>query len=1480
MKIFKHIIKGIVWTVTSLYLLIATLFHIPNIQSRIGVETAHILSQMFGTEVHIGRIDMGFLNRIIIDDVTIYDRANKQMFAAARLAVKIDVLPLLEKKISISSAQLFGMHLNLYKTDKNTPANYQFILDSLSNTDDNTDKSPIDLRINTFIMQHSSICYDRHDVIPSSSSLNLSHLNISNLSAHISLKALTADTLNVIVKKFSLKEHSGITLDKLAFKAEANRSHIRLHDFNMKMPASEIAIDDIQASYNMSDNAITEGSLRFSGNIHSQNITPADFAALMPPLKGWCEPIRCSLGFSGSDKHINISHFIVTSATEDITINANGFYDNRGTTPTWATNIEELSISPYIIELAYQCIDEYKHPIPKVLSSTGSLTINGNAKCDGSDIIAKCNILSIPIGSVSVNCKMSSDRIFEGIMHVADVKLNTLLDNDKLGNMSADVSFNGAIPSKEMFSVNADAQIKNFYYNGYSYKDIRLNSTYRNNNITGQLQIIDPHVSLNMEGNYDLSQNEKKNLSIKAMLNNFSPSATKLTDKWDDACFQANIEANFKASNINDAEGYISLNNFSMSSDTGKYSIDNIIIKSGYEEKGTHYLSLSGDIGSALLYGNIDYTTLSGSVIDAIRKKLPTVPGLKAFSSSFANRFTLQAEINNSDWLEKIFHIPFKLNTTMKLNGQIDDTHDNLELNCIIPEFVYENTKYEDCALDISSQEDTLHSSLSLTKVTSKGNRPELKVNAKAANNNLLTTIIWDNKAEKRACGIFNTKTRFHNDEIDNAASADIEIEPSEMILGNTTWDILPARITYKKNNIEVNKFAIKHGEQHIIIDGKASDNASDSLIIDINDLDIEYVLELVNFHAVEFGGKATGRTFILAPFGDFSAYAELNVKDFTFENGHMGVLYASVDWDKTEKQININALANDGPEAQTLINGYVSPSRNFIDLGIKAQGTYIDFMHSFAGSFLRDINGQALGMVVLAGPLDNINLTGELVVNGEATMKPTNCKYFMQNDTVRFIPDDIILPNVPITDIYGHKGTLRGGIHHKHLTNLSYDLYVDANNLLAFNTHDFGEDSFYGTVFGTGNVAIHGRSGELQINIDITPQKNSIFTYNASNPDAISNQEFITWYDVTPPDTTHSSYDKTKGSKELVQTDSHAPATRTTDTRIDFRINCTPDATLKILMDNRTNDYITLTGNGTLRASYYNKGGFGMFGTYIVDGGNYGITIQDIIKKNFTFANGGTIVFGGDPYDASLNLQAIHTVNGVSLSDLNIGNSFSGNTTRVNCLMNISGSPKTPVVDFDIDLPTVSSDEKQMIRSIINGEDEMNQQVVYLLGIGRFYPQETNNASTQTDRQQSNTSLAMQSLLSGTISGQINSVLNTVINSKNWNFGANISTGDEGWNNAEYEGLLSGRMLNNRLLFNGQFGYRDNVTGASTGFIGDFDIKYLLLPNGNIAINIYNKTNDRYFTKSSLNTQGLGIIMKKDFNAFSDLFNLNKKKR
>ena len=92
-----------------------------------------------------------------------------------------------------------------------------------------------------------------------------------------------------------------------------------------------------------------------------------------------------------------------------------------------------------------------------------------------------------------------------------------------------------------------------------------------------------------------------------------------------------------------------------------------------------------------------------------------------------------------------------------------------------------------------------------------------------------------------------------------------------------------------------------------------------------------------------------------------------------------------------------------------------------------------------------------------------------------------------------------------------------------------------------------------------------------------------------------------------------------------------------------------------------------------------------------------------------------------------------------------------------------------------------------------------------------------------------------------------------------------------------EVEGMLSGRLLNNRLLINGNFGYRDNPM-ANTNFIGDFDVQWLLTPSGEISLKGYNQTNDRYFAKTTLTTQGIGIIFKKDFDRWMEIFRRRKK--
>ena len=1452
LKWIKYIFNVCFWTVVSLYLLIAVMVHIPYVQQSLASGVASVISSKLNTRVEIGRVDLGFLNRLVIDNTTIYDQGGKPMVRAARLAVRIDLLQLVEGRIRISSAQVFSTHFTLYRANAASAPNFQFALDALASKDSTKAKTPLDLSVNSFIMRHCSVKYDQLDRPHTPGRFNPAHLHITNIGTYIRLYALTDDSLNVALNTLSATEQSGVKVDAMSLSLVAGGSECRLRDLLLRLPHSHIAIADITARYRrLADGKMDMGSLRYSALVKSASITPSDLSPVVPQLADYRNPLQLRLSASGTAKRVNVNRLQITSPSGELSASADGWYEASKPHASWSVNIHDL------------------HSSLKILQPLSYVGLRGSASCTTSGVITTAAVVNTDAGSADVNMTLSANRHFSGTLAASDIALGTLLNDSRLGDVSASLSLSGSLPKGKRPTVTAEGEVSKFAYNGYTYSNININGSYADNTVKGSLIIDDPNISLVAQGEYaDLGKG--KQLVVEAQLDHFRPSVTRLTDKWGDAVFSSSITADLQASGVNDSKGVVTIGHFRMQSSSDTCTINNLQVRGGFDSH-EHYLVMESDFGYAMLTGHFNYSSLVSSVTSQIGRHIPVIaPRNKDYEGD--NNITLIAHLNSTKWMRPLLGVPLDIRRPLLLRTNVSDASKSMVVECEAPLFIYDGATFSHANVNLHSHADSLICSAEVKKHQDNGYILDLSTRCNAADNLVDMSLGWLNEGKSRGC--LNATSSFGKNS-QGVTYAHVVVKPSDLTIGDKTWLVKSSDIHYTPKHIDIREFTIAHDRQHIIVNGTASASKSDSLHIDLNGIDVRYVLDLVNFHSVDFDGSASGKALIVAPFGDMSAHADLTVRDFLFESGRMGVLSANVNWNKQESQIDIDAIANDGDDARTIIRGYVSPKRDYIDLGIQADSTHIDFMHSFTESFISEIDGRAVGKVRLAGPLSTINLTGQLVVNGSAMISPLNCRYTLDNDTVTFVPDEIELKNAVIRDAYGNAGYVNGFIHHKHLTRLSYDLEVAADNLLAYDFRDFGDDTFYGTVFADGTVGIHGRSGYLRMDIDVTPRHGSTFVYNASTNDQIANQEFIKWNDVTSLIPNSSSLIP-NFSPSLNNSSSSLIPNSSSDMFINFNINCTPEATIRLLMDSRTNDYITMQGNGMLRATYYNKGAFNLFGTYTLAHGTYGITIQNIIKKNFTFREGGTFVFGGNPYDATLNLQAIHTVNGVSLADLNVGNSFTNNTIKVNCLMNIGGIARNPQVSFDLDMPTVSSDEKQMIRSVLNSEDELNQQVVYLLGIGRFYPTGTNNSAS---REQSETSLAMQSLLSGTISSQISSVLNTVIKNDNWNFGANISTGDEGWNNAEYEGTVNGRLLNNRLLINGQFGYRDNVNTANTNFIGDFDIRYLLMPNGNLALKVYNQTNDRYFTKSSLNTQGVGIIMKKDFRSIIDLFGKKKKK-
>jgi hypothetical protein len=1435
LKLLRRLVIYAFWSLVAVYAAVLMAVRLPYVQTRLAGSVAGALTDKLGTRACIGNIDVGFLNRIIIDSLRIDDPQGLPLLQAGRLTARFDPVSLLmEGKADLSSVQVLGAHIRLNRPDANSPTNFQFVLDSLTSKD-TTSHSSLRLHIGSVIMRNTSIEWHQLDLPEKGEGLDPAHLRLGDINAYIRLYELSDTCLNLQVRRLAMKEKSGLEVQRLAFNTLATPSRCTVSQLVLQMPHSRISLDSLVLSYKSAEpklfKAIEKNTLAYSLSLPHSTLVPADLAPLLPPLKEFTDSLSITAQLQGTDSTLSLRSLDVWGP---LTLNTTAQASRR----QWRVDIARLGITQQLANQAGRAFG-----IDDLLGErTGSMEMNGVVRGTSEKQVEADLRLNSASGSATVKGSIDPKRHFQAEVEARDLQLERLTGSQLLGTLDGTVRGEGVLDGKES-RLQVKTDIQQVTVKGYAYHDIHATANYAPHEAEAILNVDDPNLQAEIKASAQRKQGNlaenlakdlaKADLRLSAHIAHIAPHRLHLTQHGED------------------------------------FSLEHLRL-SALQEDGERSLDFTGTEGNLHIFGHFDPSSLPNSVADIVCQRLPMLGDLLKLSPKRgADSFNFSAQLSDAEWLQRFFDIPLKLHSSFNVMGSVDAQRNEISLLALMPDFSYNGTRYQEAQLSLTTPTDSMVLQTQLTRYDDNQRPLRLNLDSHAANEKIGSRLSWTDLRKTEHFGGQLSSTILLDRLENGQPQATVQIEHSNLVLKDTIWDVMPATIRYTDKRIDVDQLTISHEQQHITVNGTASDNKADTLLADLSDVDVAYILDLVNFHSVDFSGRASGKASLSAPFGKMLANANLTVRQFLFEGGRMGTLYALAKWNDELGQIDINATSDETPVAMTFINGFISPRHETIDLDIRAHNTRIDFLQSYTDAFLSNVSGNAIGNVRVAGPLSEINLTGTLLVKGQAHVDAIGTTYTLRNDTVKFIPDDILLDRIKLYDEQGHMAYLSGGVHHKHLTRMTFDLDVLAEDepMLAYHFPN-GDDQelFYGTVVAKGRVTLTGRPGETTINVDATTAPGTAFTYNTVQSGGIANQDFIVWKKSS--DHTYSLQGEgtdTPAAKEDNQRNVSS------DLRLNFLINATPEAELHLLMDANTGDRIVLNGNGILRATYYNKGTFQLFGTYHIDGGTYSLTIQNVIKKTFTFQPGGSIVFGGQPMNAALNLHALYTVHGVSLSDLNIGHDFASNTVKVNCIMNIGGVASAPQVDFNLELPTVNAEEHQMIHSLLSGLEQVNQQVVYLLGVGRFYNDQanTNQGSEQPDQ----TTLAMQSFLSGTLSGQVNTLLGRIIKNNDWNFGTNISTGTEGWRNAEYEGLVSGKMMDNRLLINGQFGYRDNAKTANSSFIGDFDIQYLLTRNGNLALKVYNQTNDRYFTRSSLNTQGIGIIMKRDFNGLKDLF-------
>lgn len=1513
------------------------LLHIPAVQHFVAFKAADAIGEKAGTTVKIGNVSLGFLTRIIIDDVTIDDKKGEKMLRCGRLSAKIDISELLRGELVISSAQIFSLKADIYRNDSKSPLNCQFLIDSLS-SGKKSDDSKFSLEISSLIIRNTNLSYNKLDETAKPGRFDPNHINIENLSSHIILNRMSSDTLSLRMKRLSFAEtNSRLKVNNISFAAHLGKTSAEVKNLNLQTDCSDISID---VCAKLSERRITSLGIQ---SRHSA-LSSTDVAAFLPQLHGIDKTLFVDADIKADTNHIDVKKLVVNSSGKSLAAAMNGscrtVTDIFSSTPPRLSQVPDwhLTVSSFDVEADFvrDMMKAFGANAAQI-SSLGRIRLDADFSSRQNNIRGNAKLITAA-GELDGEVGYRANRLNLRLATPKPVLLGHILGKSSVGNLNAtldaEASFDEA--SYNLRAVTARISVPELNLNNHAFSNITadLNSTPTKTTLTTTIDDRSLNARIDLEvsnlltvlnqsinGNGTFSVSDMKDVTARGEINHINPWALKITDKYGPtASFSFNTSASVR-SLINPLDNlHLEIGNLFMQNTKEPFFCNSIDASSILLPDGRRRLCLTSDFCDIKAEGDFSWQSLGQTIANVIYDKTPHLLSTPSRRPTTDN-LSIEAEITSTSFLRSLADLNIRNSRPISLRGFINGSANSADLSFSAPALQISGAQLNNSSIHLFTMRDTLCLDAKTTRRDDKARNLTLSLAASASHNSLNSSLRWatDNKRDFR--GILNLNSIFSKTP-DGERAAHISVQPSEMYIQDTLWHIRPSKIMIGGRDVAVDNFLIEHGNQHIAIDGRLRQNANDSLVINLSDINVAYIMNLINFHSVEFAGDASGRAVVKKPFSTLQAAAHLTVRNFLFEQGRMGTLSVDADWDNQAGQINLTGQCldpdvipdtgkktddtRDMPAAAphhnwgiTDVKGYVSIKKNYIDLDIKARNTRAEFLQTFCSSFLDDVSVWATGDLRLWGDLSEINLTGSAVANGQVFVTPLGTAYTLRNDTLNLVHNDIRFARCRFYDSNGNHAIVNGAIHHQYLSRMTFDINVQATHLHCYEQPLQYGDSFGGHVIGSGTCKITGRPGEIIFDIEAYPEKGSEIVYNISSPETLQNQEFITWRTAADADFSIG------GKNEGWQTDSKRNADSlltaekepedigtdvvrketatavptaadndfTTNIRLNFLIHANTDNTLRLIMDERTGDYITLRGNGTMRANYYNKGGMQIYGNYNVEQGEYKMTMQKVISKSFEFMPGGKISFGGDPYDASVNLQAQYVVPSVPLSDLSIGNSFSKNNVRVNCLMNITGTAEHPIVDFDLALPQASPDIQQMITSIMDSEQRRTQQVLYLLSVGRFYADDNT-----VNGNYSQASLAMQSFLSGTVSQQLNNIISDVVlKSNNWNFGANISPGDEGMMNAEYEGIISGSMFNNRLLVNGQFGYRDN-TNATTSFIGDFDIRYLLFPNGNLQVKVYNQTSDRYFTKSNLNTQGFGIIFKHDFTNFLPSFMRRKK--
>ena len=1522
-RLNRHI-RNILVALCCLLLVGMLLLNAPFVQHR----TAKLLSSAIEehTKAHVDLTGLRWRlpSDVVVDSLRIDDHEGRPMFAADRVAVKIKWTTLLHKgEVDIRNVRLFHPVVHLVADSLGAPVNAEFLFD-MFNTDD--DEGGIGtVRVNSLIVRHATCSYDVLSEPTTPDCFNPSHVSISDLNAHLSLKILSPDSLNLNMRELMLHEQSGIELNDMQLRICANHRRMLLSDFALEMPHTSLHLDTLNINYmlpsfeeSLADTTLLSSlkindilsSLSYWGALTPSVFTPSDLAAFVPELLPLDESLTLCADFAGDKQHVSIPKLELRTLHRDVDVCLQGTSEmsdvhfSRLNADLQRCNVSSQgwqTVVDLLVAADTLCGTSLAPSVRLWAERLGNSSLNGSIDFSTKEAAASLAFHS-DAGMGNLQAALDEEGCYLVQIDGQDIDIGRLLNESTLGTTSATMTSEGII-DRETYQINsceADLRIDDFQYQGYTYSPMVANATLSDDHLATKLSVSDPHIAAQVEGSCMLTVNSLRNIRFQAVVDSLDMHALHIIDTHPDTRFAFQISGNINDTDVDALAGSVALNGFTLTDSDHSWRLERLTLSAVPEPDRQTYTIISDCMNGALT-GDFRLSTLAGTAYNLLERYEPTLtssllPELAAAGKQARNNIALERSneltftLNISDLspLHELFDMPVALQAPANVNGCLFERNGILNIMADVPQLRLGDNHCRNLLFAVAGDNDSLKASVNGTLLYDEGKQLQIRTDITAEDDTGDISLSWNGAGGLPFTGQFAAGLSF-SETAGNSLLTAINLHSSETSYDGSTWTFDPCHMLLMPDRYVVDGLHATCGHQFLSAEGAIATknniryDIADSLSVHFNDIDIGNILDAIAFSPdLTFGGRASGSASLcnFVP-GMPRVSAELDIDSLTFCDGPLGNAIVQVGCNADDIHFDVRAAESivvDNSLPYTHVNGEMSMAKDSIDLTVDAGGTDMAFVGGLIPDVFDVVGGRAYGSLRIFGPLEALDMEGDLHAADASMHLPSTQVTYHFDDILHFRPGTIRFDNITVYDRDGRDALLDGYINHNHLDNWSYDLDIDAHGILGLDLPNSVGSSFYTTVYGDGTVHVYG-ADDLHVDIDARTCRGSLFALNLAGTTS-TESGFITYRDRDRITAAEESRRNRMHSSDVARKYTVQPYARLRgknmpeadevfDCYIHVTARVTPDATIKLVLDPSTDDNVSAYGTGVLDIQLHNDD-LSIKGPYTLSHGSYHLNVQDLLHKDFEIVDGSTVTFDGDPMAARLDVTAQYTVGSVPLSDLT-SDAASMDNVRVNCLLGIGGTPSEPQLHFGLDLPQGTEEQKSILRTYTATEEQMNLQFVYLLGLGKFYTYDYGQTTSGTQGGYS----AMTSLVNSTISGQLNAIISDLLANDNWTLSGNIRSdnilgtySDESLaGNMEVLGMLEGHMLDNRLLVNGNFGYRDNPMYASN-FIGDFDIRYLIIPRQSLWIKGYNKTNDRYFSRTALTTQGIGLMFNKDFDS------------